>query len=75
MASRVEIFIFRTIFGGQKLHTYFSSLRVRGTSLLICSYIGELCNGRKFRCEIKPFIVFISIQNYSRWDEFDVTRR
>ena len=35
---------------------------IRGTSLLTCSYIGKLlCNGRKFKCENKPFIVFILI--------------
>ena len=31
------------------------------TSLSTWSYIGELRNGRKFKCENKPFIVFISI--------------
>ena len=36
-------------------------LLLRGTSLLTCSYIGELRNGRKFKCENKPFIVFILI--------------
>ena len=34
-------------------------LRVRGTSLLTCSYIGETRNDRKFKRENKPFIVFI----------------
>ena len=48
-------------YGGQKLHKYFSFLRVRGASLLTCSYIGELRNGRKFECDNKPFIVFILI--------------
>ena len=37
--------------GGQKLHKYFCTLRVRDTSLLTCSYIGELRNGQKFKCE------------------------
>ena len=46
-------------YGGQKLHKYFSSLQVRGTSLLTCSYIGELRNGRKFKRENKPFIISI----------------
>ena len=46
-------------YGSQKLHTYFCSLRVRGTSLLIYSCIGELRNGRKFKYENKPFIVLI----------------
>ena len=60
MASRKSISIYSEIFyGGQKLHKYFSSLLIRGTSLLICLYIGELRNGRKFKCENKPFIVFI----------------
>ena len=49
----------KIFYGGQKLHKYFSSLRVRGTSLLTCSYIGELRNGRKFKCENEPFFVFI----------------
>ena len=44
-------------YGGQKLLRYFSSLRVRGTSSLTCSYIDELRNGRIFECENKPFIV------------------
>ena len=38
-----------------------SSLRVKGMSLLTCSYIGERRDGRKFKCENKPFIVFILI--------------
>ena len=48
-------------YGCQKLHTYFRSLVVNGTSLLTRSYIGELRNGRKFKCENKPFIIFILI--------------
>ena len=49
-------------YSGQKLLKYFSSLRVRGTSLFTCSYTGEPCNGRKFKCyENKPFIVFILV--------------
>ena len=48
-------------YGGQKLHKYLSYLWVRGTSLLTCSYIGELRNGRTFKCENKPFNVFILI--------------
>ena len=36
-------------YGGQKLHKYFSALLIRGTSLLTCSYIGELRNGQKFK--------------------------
>ena len=47
--------------GGQKLHKCFSSLLIRGKFLLTCSYIGELRNGRKFKCENRPFIVFILI--------------
>ena len=46
---------FKIFYGGQKLHKYLSSLRVRGTSLLTCSYIGELRNGRKSKCENEPF--------------------
>ena len=93
MASRKGIepiyFYSEIFYGGQKLHKYFSSLRVRGTSLLTCSYIGELRNGRKFKCKNELFIVLFlilrrvlsyilfylnSIRTYSRWDEFDVTR-
>ena len=48
-------------YGGQKLYKYFSYLLTRGTSLLTCSYIGELRNGLEFKCENKPFIVFILI--------------
>ena len=49
MASRKEQkYLYSKIFyGGQKLHKYFSSLRVRGTSLFTCWYIGELRNGQK----------------------------
>ena len=90
MASRMGIhtYIPKYFYGGQKLHKYVSSLRVRGTSLLTCSYIGELRNGRKSKCENAPFIVLTlilrrflswifflnSTRIYSRWDEFDVTR-
>ena len=55
---------FEIFYGGQKLlHTgkYFRSLLIKDTSLLTCSYIGELRNGRKFKCENKLFIVFILI--------------
>ena len=48
-------------YGGQKRHKYFSSLSIKDTSLMTCSYIGELRNGRKFMCENKPLIVFILI--------------
>ena len=63
MASRksINIYIPSFSYGGQKLHKYFCYLWVRGTSLLACSYIGELHNGRKLKCEDEPFIVFILI--------------
>ena len=77
-------------YGGQKLHKYFCSLRVRGTSLLTCSYIGELRNGPKFKCKNEAFTVLIFIRNRVLfqicffliqfnftavgWDELDVTR-
>ena len=48
-------------YGSQKLHKYCNYLRVRGTSALICLYIGELRNGRKSKWENKPLIVFILI--------------
>ena len=54
----MNIYIF---YGGQKLHKYFCSLLVRGTSLLTCSYIGELRNERKLKCENEPFNVLILI--------------
>ena len=53
MASREEkkYLYFEIFHGGKKLHTYFSYLLIRGTSLLTCSYIVELRNGRKFKCD------------------------
>ena len=48
----------KIFYAGQKLHKYFSFLLIRGTSLLTSSYIGEIRNGRKFKCEKKPFIAF-----------------
>ena len=47
---------FEICYGCQKLHLYFRSLLTEDTPLLTCSYIGELRNGRKFKCENKPFI-------------------
>ena len=65
MASRNGIgstYLYSELFySGQKLHKHFCSLRVRGTSLVTSSYIGELCNGLKFNCESGPFIVLILI--------------
>ena len=50
--------LFSEIFyGGQKLPKYFSSLLIKGTSLLTCSYIGELRFDRKFRFGNKPFFI------------------
>ena len=49
---------FEIFYGGQKLHKYFSSLLIKDMSLLTCYYIGELLDGRKFKCENKPFISF-----------------
>ena len=48
-------------YGRQKLHKHFISLLIGGTSVWTCSYIGELCNDRKFKCENKPCIVLILI--------------
>ena len=48
-------------YGGKKLNKYFSSSQIKDTSLFTCSYIGELRNGLKFKCDNKPFIVFILI--------------
>ena len=58
MGSRksIHIYLYLEIFyGGQNLHKYFRSLLIKDTSLLTCLYIGELHNGRKFKCENKPF--------------------
>ena len=51
----------KILYGGQKLHKYFSHLVIEDTSLLTSSYIGKLCNGRKFKRENKSFIVLILI--------------
>ena len=60
--QKEHTYLYSEIFyGGQELYKYFSASRVRGTSLLACSYIGELRNSRIFKCENKPFIVFILI--------------
>ena len=49
----------------KSIHIYISNilipLRVSCTSLLTCSYIGELGDGRKSKCEDKPFIVPVLI--------------
>ena len=56
-----KYFYFKVFYGGQKLHEYFRSLLIKDTSLLTCQYIGELRNGRIFKNENRPFIVFILI--------------
>ena len=63
MASRKSRYIYipKHFYGGQKFHNYFSSLLIRGMSLLTCSYIGELRNDWKLKCEKKPFVVFILV--------------
>ena len=53
-------------------------LLIRGTFRLTCSYIGELRNGRKFKCENKSFIVFILILrrvcfNFYLFIQFELT--
>ena len=50
---------FEIFYSGQKMHKYLKYFQVKGMSLLTCSYIGELRNGRKLKCENEPFIVFI----------------
>ena len=58
--QKAQKYLFSEIFyGGQKVHKYFSSLPIKDSSLLTCSYIGELRNDWKFKCDNKPFIVFI----------------
>ena len=52
---------FELFYGGQELHKYVRSLLIKDTSLLTWLSIGELRNGRKFKCENKPFIAFILI--------------
>ena len=37
------------------------ALLIEDTPLLTCLYIGELRNGRKFKCKNKPFGIFILI--------------
>ena len=63
MASRKRhnYLYFKIFYGGQKLHKCCSYLLIKDTSLSTCSYIGELRNGWKIKCENKPFIVFILI--------------
>ena len=49
---------FEIFYGGQELlYKNFRSLLIKDTSLLTCEYVGELRNGRKLKCENKPFIV------------------
>ena len=60
--QKEQKYLYSEIFyGSQKMHKYFCYLRVRGTSLLTCSYIDEVCNSRKFKCEHEPFIVLTLI--------------
>ena len=61
MASRKSTNTYNSeiFYGGQKLHKYFCSTRIRGTSLLTCSYIGEVRSGRKFECENEVFILLV----------------
>ena len=63
MATRnsIHIYIPKYFMASRNYCINIHSLRVRGTSLLTCSYIGELRNGRKFKREHKPFIVFVLI--------------
>ena len=49
------------LYGDQNLRKYFTSILNKDKSLLACSYIGKLRNGRKIECDNKPFIVFILI--------------
>ena len=51
---------FEICYACQKLHK-FHSLLIKDTPLLTWSYIDELRNGRKLKCENKPFIIFILI--------------
>ena len=63
MASRksIHIYISKHVTAVKNCINIFRSLLIKDTSLLTCSYIGELRHGRKFRCENKPFIIFILI--------------
>ena len=63
MASRKSkhIHASKYIMAVRKCITFFSSLLSKDTSLLTCSYIEELRNGRKFKYKNKPFIVLILI--------------
>ena len=62
MASRKGIHIYiRIYFMAVRNCIFFFFLRVRGTSLLTFSYIGERRNDRKLKCENIPFIVLTLI--------------
>ena len=56
MASRkrMNIYIPKYFIAVRNCIKYFRSLRVRGTSLLTCSYIGELRHGRKLNARMNP---------------------
>ena len=43
------------------INIFVLNLLIKDKSLLTCYYIGGLRNGRKFKCEKTPFIVFILI--------------
>ena len=63
MASRksIHMFISKCFMAVKKCINILIHLRVSGASLLTCSYIGELRDGRKSKCENKPFIVPVLI--------------
>ena len=61
MASRkgINIYIPEYYMAVRNFFLFFSW--VRGTFLLTCSYIGELRNSQKFKCENEPFIVLVLV--------------
>ena len=64
MASRmsINIYILKYVMAVRKLLKYFRSWLIKDTPLLTCLNIGELRNGRKFKCENKHFSsIFILI--------------
>ena len=65
MASRkcINIYIPKCFMAIRNCINIFVPLRVRGTSLLICAYIGKLRNEGKLKGENEPFIVLTLMHN------------
>ena len=63
MASRKSIYFYfpKYFMAVSDCIKYFRFLLIIDKSMLTCSYIGELRNGRKFKCDNKLFSVFVLI--------------